>query len=358
MKRIFFLLFFATYAVFSSLSCSAVKTQYFPANYELIRYTGRIDFGNPEKPRIWQPGVYIEAAFEGTQCLFIVHDQQLWGVNQNYLQVIIDDTISYRIQTKGATDTITLASNLEPGKHRITISKNTEANIGYIEFGGFITEKLIELPPAPERKIEFIGNSITCGASADISEIPCGQGLWHDQHNNWLSYGPITARNLKAQWQVNAVSGIGLIRSCCDLPILMPQVYDKIDQRGDSLTWDFSQYQPDLVTVCLGQNDGIQDSVAFCGAYVEFVQKLRGYYPKAQIVLLNSPMAHDELNVVLKNYINGVVSELNRLGETKVDKYFYSKRYYKGCDTHPNLEEHAEMAAELTAFLRNKMDWR
>ena len=124
----------------------------------------------------------------------------LWGKNHNYLEIAIDDTVLYRLQTKGKRDMIRVAKGLQDGIHTIVIAKNTEANIGYLEFVGLRCKALLPLPPKPERKIEFIGNSITCGASADESEIPCGKGVWQDQHNAYLAYGPRTARNLNAQW--------------------------------------------------------------------------------------------------------------------------------------------------------------
>ena len=330
--------------------------RHFPADSPLLRYTGRIDFRNPTRPRAYQPGVYMEAAFQGPSCRIIVRDQQLWGSNQNYLEVVVDGQ-SRRIQTAGATDTIEVASGLSDGPHQLLVCKNAEANIGWLEFGGVICRELLPLPPAPERKIECIGNSITCGTGADTSEIPCGEGKWQDQHNAYLSYGPLTARALNAQWHISAVSGIGMVRSCCDMDILMPQVFDNIDMRGDSLEWDFSEYQPDVVTICLGQNDGVQDSVKFCGAYVQFIETLRRYYPRAQIVCLTSPMGDARLTAVLKNYLTGVVEEMHRRGDKKVDQFFFSRQFSSGCDYHPNLAEHAEMAEELTAFLKGEMGW-
>ena len=148
-----------------------------------------------------------------------------------------------------------------------------------------------------------------------------------------------------------------MVRSCCDMDILMPQVFDNIDMRGDSLEWDFSEYQPDVVTICLGQNDGVQDSVKFCGAYVQFIETLRRYYPRAQIVCLTSPMGDARLTAVLKNYLTGVVEEMHRRGDNKVDKFFFSRQFSSGYDYHPNLAEHAEIAGELAAFLKGKMGW-
>ena len=101
----------------------------------------------------------------------------------------------------------------------------------------------------------------------------------------------------------------------------MPEVFDRMDNRGNQGDWDFRQYQPDVVTVCLGQNDGMAgDSTAFCGAYVRFVAHLRQVYPGARIVLLTSPMGNAELTAVLKKiYRSGLIQGF---GDARVDELF------------------------------------
>ena len=138
----------------------------------------------------------------------------------------------------------------------------------------------------------------------------------------------------------------------------MPQIYDKVNLSKDSLVWDFKKYQPDVVTVCLGQNDGVQDSIKFTAAYVEFVTRLRGYYPKAEIVCLTSPMANEKLRKVLKNYLSGVVSHMRSTGEEKIDMYAFSRGFNNGCGGHPDMKDQEMIANELTTFLRNKMKWK
>ncbi len=329
---------------------------FFPSNHEYLRFTGRIEKSDPEWPRLYQPGIYLEAAFAGESCKIIVRDQQLWGENQNYLQVVLDGQ-STRIQTKGALDTIEISVEIKKDFHHLLICKNTEANIGWIEIGGLICKELVPLPPSPSRKMEFIGNSITCGASSDISGIPCGKGKWHDQHNAYLSYGPLTARELNASWHLSSVSGIGLIHSCCGMDVLMPQVFDNIDMRGDSILWDFKRYQPDVVTICLGQNDGIQDEDEFCKAYLLFLSGLRKTYPKAELICLTSPMANEELKRYLEKNLSIIVETMHKNGDLKVDKFFFRGNYTNGCDYHPDLADHAAISKELTPFIQEKMNW-
>lgn len=301
--------------------------------------------------------MYLEASFEGPECAIVVNDEVPWAQSRNYLQVVVDDTLMWRVQTRGKRDTIRVAKGLSKGWHKLVVAKNTEAGIGYLEFAGLITRNLRQPPQKPARRIEFFGNSITCGTGSDLSAIGCGKGQWHDQHNAYLSYGPTTARTLNAQWQLSAVSGIGLIRSCCNLSITMPQVWNKVNMRGDSIVWDFSRYTPDVVTFCLGQNDGIQDSATFCGAYVQFLKTMRTQYPAAAFVLLTSPMADDQLRAAQHNYLDGVVRYMQAAGDKKVSRYFFSKRYHNGCDSHPDLAEHKQIAAELTAYLKQLMQW-
>jgi len=338
-----------TFTIENAMDLSSVNNLY-KAGDPLIQYYGRIQKTNVDLPRFWSPGVYIKAKFDGDNCSFFFNDEVLYGNVHNYLEVIVDEK-PFRFQTKFASNKITL-HGLKKGAHTITICKDTESGQGYLEFAGIACNKLLQLPEKPSGKIEFIGNSITCGFGADTSEISCGKGQWFDQHNAYMAYGPLTARALDAQWALTAVSGIGMIHSCCDMKILMPQVYDKLDLRDDSISYDFNDYIPDLVTICLGQNDGIQDSTAFCSAYVDFVKTVRKNYPHAKILLLSSPMADDKLRVALKNYLTSIENYFHENGDREIYKYFFEIRYHLGCASHPDLAEHQQISNQITQFIQ------
>jgi lysophospholipase L1-like esterase len=353
-------LIFAVAMVMNDLPASAqAQVSFFGPSHPDIVYTGRIDFTNPQLPRFWQGGVYITAKFSGSFCSVLLEDEVLWGKSHNYVTIVIDGGKPLRIRLKEKTNTINVGKtfNLSEGDHTIIITKDTEAGVGYLEFKGLVCKSLLPLSANAGRKLEFIGDSITAGMENDLAEIPCDQGEWFDQHNAWLSYGPLTARSLSAQWHLSAVSGIGLIHSCCGMKITMPQVYDKINQRKDTLLWDFKRYQPDAVTICLGQNDGVQDSVQFCSAYINFINTVRKKYPDASIVCLSSPMANARLTKVLKNYLTAVVQQVNTKGDRKVSKFFFSKSFNNGCGGHPDLADHQQIASELTAYLRSFLQW-
>jgi len=331
----------------------------FPADDTRIQYTGRIDFTNPKLPRFWQPGVTATIRVEDVICDLIIQDEMLWGTNHNYMELVVDG-MEIRMQTKSKRDTIKVGQYFMPGKkyHDIQLVKNTEANIGYIEFVAVRCAKLLMPPSKPIRKIECIGNSITCGTGSDMSVVPCGKGQWHDQHNAYMSYGSIMSRSLNAQCYLSAVSGIGLMHSCCNMNIIMPQVFDKISMRYDTIQWNFKNYQPDVVTICLGQNDGIQDSTMFCDSYISFLKTLRTYYPKSVFILLSSPMANDSLRNFMKATIISVQQSMKKNDDKKVYTYIFKKQYSSGCDYHPSLDEHKLIAKELTTFVKKVMNWQ
>ena len=322
-----------------------------------IQYTGRIDFANPKRPKFWAAGVYIKAKFTGRSLDVVLNDEVYGGNNHNYVEIVVDNDQPMRLQLKGKTDTIRVVRDMPDTQHTVTICKNTESGIGYLEFVGFICKGLVASAPRPTRKIEFIGNSITCGTGSDLSVVPCEKGAWYDQHNAYLSYGPTVARQLNAQWHLTSVSGIGLIHSCCNMTVTMPDVFDKVNLRANQIPWDFNRYVPDAVTICLGQNDGIQDSTKFCGAYVRFIGTIRSHYPTAHIVCLTSPMADAKLTAAMKKYLTSVVTYANKQGDANVHSFFFSRSYNSGCGGHPDLAEHVLIAGELSTYLKQTLHW-
>lgn len=320
-----------------------------------IRYSGRIDFSEKALPKYWQPGVYFTTRFKGNYTEVLLNDENRWNKNYNYVQIVVDGK-SYRQQLSRKTDTIRISV---PGKgwHNLTICKDTEAQVGYMKFSGLRARKIKKSKNPPFRKIEFFGNSITCGMGADESLIKCDEGEWYEQHNAWMSYAGHSARAFNAEFHLSSVSGIGLMHSCCGMEITIPQVYDKISMYDNQCFWDFNRYQPDLVVIALGQNDGIQPNDEFVKNYAEFVQKLSGHYPEANFLLISSPMANDDLRKFMSEALREIVGTLQGKIRNKADYYIFRERFISGCSEHPSLGEHEEIARLITPKIREFMNW-
>ena len=107
----------------------------------------------------------------------------------------------------------------------------------------------------------------------------------------------------------------------------------------------------------LGQNDGVQDSAFFCSAYINFIKSLRNFYPMSTIVCVNSPMADERLLEFMKKMLPSIVGKMNEGGDQNVYTFFFSQRFHSGCGDHPNLEEHARIAEELSGFIKKIKNW-
>ena len=137
----------------------------YPANSIMIQYSGRIDFTNPLKPKFSAPGVYIQAKFKGTSCTVRLNDQFVWGTNRNFYEVIIDGTQEFKLEPVKNQSDYPIIWNLPYGIHTVMVVKRTESALGYCEFLGFKFSGTIQSPdPKPTHKLQFIGNSISCGS--------------------------------------------------------------------------------------------------------------------------------------------------------------------------------------------------
>ena len=302
-------------------------------------------------------------SFEGTECRVTASLSE--GQDHNYLQYELDGVYQKRLKIfKSGTGPIVLTAVGE-GKHTVVIYKATEAHTGPIFIQKVEGNNIRASKPPSLPLIEFIGNSITCGAAADPSEVPCGQGVYHDQHNAYMAYGPRVARALNANYVISSVSGIGIYRNWNSDGPTMPQVYEKTDfQMAGNRMWDFKTYSPKVVSIALVKNDfsggdGKKarlpfDSASFVSTYIKFVQLVKSKYPSAQIALLSSPMINGSNRTLLQNCISAVKTNVEKVfsSDKPVAVYFFNPMRARGCSGHPNVEDHGIMADELAPFFK------
>lgn len=301
--------------------------------------------------------------FEGTSCQLAVSLPN--GQDHNYLQYELDGVYQKRIKVTGASkEPITLTAS-GAGPHTVWVYKATEAHTGAIAIQKITGKKVKALPNPTAPLIEFIGNSITCGAAADASEVPCGTGQYHDQHNAYQAYGPRVARALKTNFVLSSVSGIGVYRNWNSTGPTMPQVYESIDfQEKNPRRWDFAAYRPAVVSIALGTNDLSNgdgktprlpfDSATYVGQYVQFVKLVKTKYPKARIALLSSPMMNGKSRTLLQNCLTAVKQQTDAgfPADQPVALCFFQPMQARGCSGHPSVEDHGFLAAELAPFFR------
>ncbi len=201
-------------ASFFGFSCAStgVKTEgasSLPATS--LQPYGRYLINPTQQLELISSAAHFGFSFKGPGCTIFASIPNTEG--HNYLQYELDGVYQKRIKVHGNAKEPIVISAPDAGSHTVWIYKATEAHTGPVVIKQIIGTDLKPLTKPEAPTIEFIGNSITCGAAADPSEVPCGTGVYHDQHNAYMAYGPRVARSLKVNYVLSSVSGIGVYRN-------------------------------------------------------------------------------------------------------------------------------------------------
>lgn len=327
-----------------------------------ITYSGRAGFKTDAAELYWS-GASVKINFTGFGMAVILKDQD----TSNYYQVIVDGNVIAKIHPDTSKNVYQLVSDLSAGKHTLELFKRTEWDKGKTMFYGFIPIKeasVLAASALPKRKIEFYGNSITCGYATEDYKNDSSIGYFE---NNYLSYAAITARHFNAQYSCIAKSGIGVLISW--FPLIMPEMYDRLDPTDSTSKWDFTKYTPDLVVINLFQNDAwltqrpefgefkhrfgatAPSEKTIISAYKNFVQSLRNKYPKAKLICALGSMDATQAGSPWPGYIEKAVKELH---DKNIYTYFFP---YKNTPGHPKVPEQKVMADDLITFISKTIKW-
>lgn len=328
-----------------------------------IKIIGRTENSNPERPVFTFPGVQIRTGFNGTSLKMMAKPKS------GYFMASIDGCEAFKVCFNSENDSvISLAAGLPKGTHQAMVMYVNEGYERLPEFRGFIVDKGESLAPVqnlPERTIEFIGNSITCGYGVEASDK-----MYHfmdETSNHYYTYAARTARNLNALHLVVARSGIGVYRNYNG-----PRTGDKINMNteythtllyNEKYQWDFSRFTPQVVCINLGTNDTSTDGAdpkLLLNGYRNLYKQVRSHYANAKIVLLSGSMMGGESLELAKSSMNKVVEEAHKSGDNEVYRFDITPQDGSlgyGADWHPSYAQHEVMANELTAYLKNLMNW-
>jgi len=310
------------------------------------------------------PASYVEFNFVGS-CTVWVKNIAPWN-NYNYVVFSIDGSTPTREKIEGSFLKSHAYISDDGNTHTMRIYKATETLQGMVLVKCIEGEKLSPTPSRKQKKIEFIGNSITCGTGSDIQAIPCNTNKWYDQHNAYLSYASRVARALDADYMLSAVSGIGVYRTWNAEGPSMPDVYEHTWLSKDNpLRWDFNRFTPDVVSIELGTNDLAEnagrapfDSTTFIKKYVAFISTIYGHYPHTRIALLSSPMVSGAKNELLLACLKNIQATANANNPTKptIEILAFTPMQTTGCGGHPTVEEQATMAEQATPFFKHLLE--
>ncbi|WP_241757812.1 SGNH/GDSL hydrolase family protein [Myxococcus landrumensis] len=352
-----------------------------PAADPKVQYLGRT-YRSPLGVVFSHPGVTIRVRFRGDAVRVRLDDAGVGGeTGTNYFDVVVDGSPPRLLEVRPGEFTYPLASGLEVGVHTVELTRRTESLVGASTLMALeVHGELLEPPSRPALRMEFVGDSITCGYGTEVSVIP-GTPPWRAptftsrNQNPRRSYGWLAATQLGAEPVFICYSGHGIYRNL-DMTTsgLVPAIYE-LAVPDHPHTWDFTGESPDVIVLNAGTNDtfagsGTQaflpDENTFKAAYRLFLERLRVLHPRAHIICTLGSMTdgfkRSEVNgsvtaVHVGDWISALVTERQRKGDTRV--YRHEMRVQDpavdgiGEDWHPSAATHEKMARELRRFIQD-----
>ena len=339
-------------------TASALPVEIAP-NEPNLHYMGRFDLSNASGPTCAWSGSAISIHFHGTA----INAKLI--LRGNRFEVVVDGQPTKVLGGTAEKALYSLASGLSDSDHTATLFKDTEASVGMASFQGFqLSQGGAVLPyPPPSRQIEVIGDSISCGYGNEAASNK--EHFSPTTENAYWSYGAITARAFDADYTCIAWSGKKLWPDNT-----MVELYDRVLPTLNEPLWKFDSQKPNVVLVNLCTNDfnpNNPEQEGWVKAYHAFVDQVRKNYPDATIYLaLGSMMGdswppdHHALSTA-RSYIQRVVGECNKAGDTKVHFLEFEGQNAAvnglGADWHPSVKTHQVMAQKFIDTLKKDLGW-
>lgn len=218
-------------------------------------------------------------------------------------------------------------------------------------------------------KIEFIGDSITCGYGVDDSSVTSPFATCAE--NFMKSYAFLTAEMLGADYSAFSASGYGIISGYThdgkrNTAEILPPYYESLGfsysalpdgRKPADVCWDFARFTPDVIIINLGTNDS-----SFCSAnpgadkeyedtYVNFIKTVRKNSPEAVIVCALGIMG----TLLCPNMKNACERYVSETGDRNIHTLEFDEqdgRFGYSSNWHPSEDTHFFAAEKLAEFIK------
>lgn len=299
-----------------------------------------------------------------------LNDAEWKHIFQPYMAVYIDGNPEpeKRFAVEEGTGEYEILSSETEKNVRITLLKLSENAFSKVGIASLKADGCIKpVSPLFDRRIEFIGDSITCGFGIE-AEHPW-DGFRTSQENSRMNYASLTAGFFFAEYNLTSWTSIGVYSNSVKEDVnepddswIMPKIYFYTDIATDGFLgadadtlekWDFTSFRPQLIVVNLGTNDkdytrGIKERTdAFKEAYVSFIRDVRKANPDSYILCTLGAMGQE-----LCPQVEEAVTILNdsRISFMPFDVQLESDGI--GAEGHPSRITHRKMADKLISHIK------
>jgi len=341
-----------------------------------LRYTGRVDRSDPAGPRFSYTASAVAVRVDSSALRLHLREvpypdrpKDLAAPGTNRYELVVDGRPASVLTAPGPEWRHTV--ELGPGEHVVELFKRTEPEVGQGQLLGLELPpgaRLLPPPDRPERRIEFIGDSLTAG----FGNLGPGPGcpFTAATEDGYRSYATLAARMLRAEAHIVAWSGRGVVRNYdLDSIGVIPQLFERTLPEDAASRWDFSRWTPHAVVIFAGQNDFGRpdlDIAKFEQGYVQLVTEVRRRYPQA-LILCAYPSVTDDwpenmrYGTLSREAMDRVIKALAEAGVTRLKTFTLDHRPGPGdglgCLWHPSLPTHEAMAERLRSIVAGAMGW-
>lgn len=281
-------------------------------------------------------------------------------VNRPGLRVYVDGKKASEIVLEKEDDWYLVCELDEEATHEVRIVKITEAAMSYVGITGIKVcdgQLLVQEKREDTRtRVEFIGDSITCGYG--VHGAPESEYTIREEDGE-CCYAAFMAKEMDWNARWISASGYGMFVEYTgnpenNVPKLYPYVNWFVDPEEKI---EEGEFEPDYIFVNLGTNDSghlhKEDILkGFLDAYESFLKLLRQMHPEAVIICV--------LGTVCENvfpYVEQVVEKLKENGMEKL--YAYELPYHNveldgQASNHPSIITHQKDAERILKFMKDK----
>ncbi|KAL6635794.1 hypothetical protein U3516DRAFT_884810 [Neocallimastix sp. 'constans'] len=332
-------------------------------------------------------GSGIEYKFNGKTTTIILSPDSIYGALSEefpaHIFVYGDGKLYIDTLTTKSTMELTVTFD-EVKEHIVRLLKVSECEKGFVYIKEIKTDSdKITPTPANEKKIEFIGDSLVCGFGALDTE----GGFTTKTEDGTKSFFYKVAQKFHADFNTFAFSGYGVYSGVTftgirNVALLLPPLYNKLGNCAwnhlhpeattlavSDVEWDHHEFEPDLIVINLGTNDGSfiqgikddktreEERLNFMNTYTDFIKTIRSIHPNAEI-LCTLGMMDQELCTEVENLVKQYRSDTN---DTKVNAFRLKLHDVKkngiAILNHPNYLSHVDAAYELIGAIEKLYGW-
>ncbi|MFC3799329.1 GDSL-type esterase/lipase family protein [Cohnella sp. GCM10012308] len=315
-------------------------------------------------------GKRAEIAIKGDDRIASPAHQARIGIYVNGKRVV-DDQVTEHMKT------YTVLQSDTEAQITVKVIKLSEAAMSTVGIERIIVDAAGGIKPtaAQARKVEIIGDSITCGYGVDDENEQRHFSTATEDVTQAYAYQ--AAQALEADYSMVCYSGYGIISGYTEddqkkTAHLVPDYYEKVaksegkfDRTLDPLTvsWDFDRFVPELIVINLGTNDDSYTKehavrqAEYADQYVEFLKCVRRNNADAKI-LCTLGILGGRLYPFVEQAVDRYGHETGdrNIATMEFDTQLASDGY--GADWHPSKATHRKAAKKLVARIRELMDWK